>query len=375
MKEMHYSSDSLGDHMALKAYANKLGPKHIDRHDLLTAASHMAFGNMDHLKKHLKALDTDVRDKALEYVARRHYAELGYGVRKEEADIDEANSHREVDNLKSKGKHHEAGQHAAKSGHDRQYGAHFGMRSDKEEAQRQFFKGYDSVKKTNEEADLDEALGTIKNMKAASKFGSSNVSDMIRGEKARKAGMAKVSTTKDIGYKVVDVGPGQKETIRKMHNFKEEPDQIDENFGGQFKDSSEWENAAKKRGLVVKLSTHPSGEVIKYQIAKDKSGNNRGHFDHGTKSGRLTEESKQIDELKHSGGVLNNYLSKTNPDRNTPEDNVKRAAGRGMALRKKWGKALGVNEPKVPATNEEIEPLAEISAALARRASRASMDE
>jgi hypothetical protein len=118
--------------------------------------------------------------------------------------------------------------------------------------------------------------------------------------------MAKVSTTKDIGYKVVDVGPGQKETIRKMHNFKEED---------------------------------------------------------------------QIDELKHSGGVLNNYLSKTNPDRNTPEDNVKRAAGRGMALRKKWGKALGVNEPKVPATNEEIEPLAEISAALARRASRASMDE
>jgi hypothetical protein len=237
--EMRHSSDSLGDHMALKAYANKLGPKHIDRHDLLTAASHMAFGNMDHLKKHLKALDTDVRDKALEYVARRHYAELGYGVRKEEADI-------------------------------------------------------------------DEALGTIKNMKAASKFGSSNVSDMIRGEKARKATMAKVSTTRDIGYKVVDVGPGQKETIRKMHNFKEED---------------------------------------------------------------------QIDELKHSGGVLNNYLSKTNPDRNTPEDNVKRAAGRGMALRKKWGKALGVNEPKVPATNEEIEPLAEISAALARRASRASMDE
>ena len=291
--EMRHSSDSLGDHMALKAYANKRGG--IDKHDLLTAASHMAFGNMDHLKKHLKALDTDVRDKALEYVARRHHAELGYRVHKEEVELDEAiklgskvrihnpgkrnhgeegtvgeihrglpgvrpkyytvdhggtssqlpkenlrivkeeadhineaNSHREVDNLKSKGKHHEAGQHAAKSGHDRQYGPHFGMRSDKEEAQRQFFKGYDSVKKTNEEADLDEALGTIKNMKAASKFDSSNVSDMIRGEKARKAGMAKVSTTKDIGYKVVDVGPGQKETVRKMHNFKEEEDQINE---------------------------------------------------------------------------------------------------------------------------------------------------
>ena len=70
----------------------------------------------------------------------------------EEADqIDEANSHRKVDDLKSKGKHHEAGVLAAKSNHDRQYGAHFGMRSGKEEAQRQVFKGYDSVKKTNEE--------------------------------------------------------------------------------------------------------------------------------------------------------------------------------------------------------------------------------
>ena len=167
-----------------------------------------------------------------EQIAEKNMSEKALGINQpkvsatnEEADqIDEANSHRKVDDLKSKGKHHEAGVLAAKSSHDRQYGAHFGMRSGKEEAQRQFFKGYDSVKKTNEESD-----------------------------------------------------------------------QIDENFGGQFKDSSEWENAAKKRGLVVKLSTHPSGEVIKYQIAKDKSGNNRGHFDHGTKSGRLTEEA-DIDE-------------------------------------------------------------------------------
>ena len=274
VKEAH-SSDSIGDHKGLKAYANSLGPKHIDRHDLLTAASHMAFGNMDHLTKHLKTLDTDVRDKVKEYMKeevdqidelkhsggvlnnylsktnpdrntpgenKKRAAGRGLALGKkwgkalginqpkvsatnEEADqIDEANSHRKVDDLKSKGKHHEAGVLAAKSSHDRQYGAHFGMRSGKEEAQRQFFKGYDSVKKTNEEADY-------------------------------------------IGY----------------------------NFGGQFKDSSEWENAAKKRGLVVKLSTHPSGEVIKYQIAKDKSGNNRGHFDHGTKSGRLTEEA-DIDE-------------------------------------------------------------------------------
>jgi len=239
--EMRHSSDSLGDHMALKAYANKLGPKHIDKHDLLTAASHMAFGNMDHLKKHLKALDTDVRDKALEYVARRHYAELGYGVRKEEAD-------------------------------------------------------------------LDEALGTIKNMLAAPKFNSSNVSDMIRGEKARKATMAKVSTTKDIGYKVVDVGPGQKETIRKMHNFKEEPDQIDE----------------ISREKVGQYSQGASAEIVGNQPA-DKA-------------------------------------------------NLRKRTNREKFIKLAYNKYHGY-KTKVPATNEEIEPLAEISAALARRASRASMDE
>ena len=67
------------------------------------------------------------------------------------------------------------------------------------------------------------------------------------------------------------------------------------------------------------------------------------------------EEVEAIDELKHGGHVLNNYLRKTNPDYNSPKDNEKRAPGRELALRKKWGKALGVNEPKVSATNEEAE--------------------
>ena len=100
-------------------------------------------------------------------------------------------------------------------------------------------------------------------------------------------------------YTVDHGGTSTQFTRENIKTIKEEneSDQIDENFGGQFKDSSEWENAAKKRGLVVKISTHPSGEEIPYQTAKDKSGNHRGYFDHGTKSGRLTEESKQIDEI------------------------------------------------------------------------------
>ncbi len=73
--------------------------------------------------------------------------------------------------------------------------------------------------------------------------------------------------------------------------------EIEENIGGLFKDASEWESSAKARGLVVKSMTHPSGEATKYQIAKDKQGNNRGHFDHGTKSGRLKEEVEELDEV------------------------------------------------------------------------------
>ena len=88
----------------------------------------------------------------------------------------------------------------------------------------------------------------------------------------------------------------------------EEARRLNENIGGLFKDSSEWERSAKDRGLVVKPATHPSGEMTKYQIAKDKQGNNRGHFDHGTKSGRLTEEV-ELDELDKK--TLGSYVRKS----------------------------------------------------------------
>jgi hypothetical protein len=79
---------------------------------------------------------------------------------------------------------------------------------------------------------------------------------------------------------------------------KKEEVELDENIGGLFKDASEWESSAKARGLVVKSATHPSGEMTKYQIAKDKQGNNRGHFDHGAKSGRLKEEVELDENIK-----------------------------------------------------------------------------
>jgi hypothetical protein len=80
----------IGDHANLAKYADKHGS--IDKEALHTAAKHMKAGNMDALKKHLRAMDTDPRDKALEYVARRHYATLGYrmkGMKEEVEQIDE----------------------------------------------------------------------------------------------------------------------------------------------------------------------------------------------------------------------------------------------------------------------------------------------
>jgi hypothetical protein len=108
--------------------------------------------------------------------------------------------------------------------------------------------------------------------------------------------------------------------IRKASKGKEaayksrEEVELDENIAGKFKDSSEWEQAAKSRGLVVKSMTHPSGEATKYQIAKDKEGNNRGHFDHGTKSGHL-KEAVELDEAKkpkpgHNAMVMSKNISK-----------------------------------------------------------------
>ena len=92
----------------------------------------------------------------------------------------------------------------------------------------------------------------------------------------------------------VGLGPNTWSRVHVPHHRLEkisEEAAINENIAGKFKDASEWEKAAKSRGLFVKSMTHPSGETTKYQIAKDKEGNNRGHFDHGTKSGHLKEEA------------------------------------------------------------------------------------
>jgi hypothetical protein len=69
-------NEAIGDHAALAKYADEHG--RLDTDDLHTAAKHMKDHNMGALRRHLQDMDTDPRDKVLEYVKKKHYAKLGY---------------------------------------------------------------------------------------------------------------------------------------------------------------------------------------------------------------------------------------------------------------------------------------------------------
>lgn len=66
-------------------------------------------------------------------------------MRKEDFNLAEEDGRRLRDNLKSEGKHEEAGAIAHKYGLGRSYGPHFGMRSTKNAAEMSFHKGYDKA--------------------------------------------------------------------------------------------------------------------------------------------------------------------------------------------------------------------------------------
>lgn len=60
--------------------------------------------------------------------------------------------HTAVENLKAEAKFFEAGLLAAESKKPRRYGAHYGFRSDRAAAEREFFRGYDSFTATDADA-------------------------------------------------------------------------------------------------------------------------------------------------------------------------------------------------------------------------------
>ena len=73
-----------------------------------------------------------------------------------------------------------------------------------------------------------------------------------------------------------------------------------------------------------------------------------------------TEEVENVNELDHHG-ILSRYIRRTDPERNSPEENAKRKAGRSLALSKKWANERhGDLEPKVKArVREEAEQVDE----------------
>ena len=73
--------EALGNHMGLMSHANKNGG--VDKKDMHTAANHIKVGNMSQLKTHLSKMDTDPRDKVLDYVHKKHYKNLGYSIRED----------------------------------------------------------------------------------------------------------------------------------------------------------------------------------------------------------------------------------------------------------------------------------------------------
>lgn len=88
--EVSEETMNIGDHAKLAKYADERGG--IDKDALHTAAKHMKSGDMQALKKHLRAMDTDPRDKAIEHIDKSHLKTLGYTIRgmKEEVEqIDE----------------------------------------------------------------------------------------------------------------------------------------------------------------------------------------------------------------------------------------------------------------------------------------------
>ena len=196
MKEMHYSSGVIGNPKDLQAYVDSLPKNHIDRDDLLTAASHMAFGNEKHLAQHVKALDTDVRDKVKEYLPpkfkKRHL---------EEADQIHEEHMSEKDAERLAQKHVNAAISAKKAGDLKGHAAHAEASNDIRDM---ILKHTDSAKGI--------PSGKIR-LTAKKLFGES--ADQI--DEAHK--MAKISTTKDIGHRVVKVGPGQTETEIDTYNY------------------------------------------------------------------------------------------------------------------------------------------------------------
>lgn len=253
------------------AYVQVLEAKKVNKH------GHDAVGHED------DDIDNDGdTDKSDSYLHNRRKA-IKATMKKEEVDIDESSDPRRVrDELKSEGKHKEAGEHAYKNNLGRSYGPHFGMRSSKNSAEMEFHKGYDQAKAREERAarlqkeeveELDE------------------LSKKTLGLYVKKASSDAASRAAEYGY------TGSSKTFSKsldrIRNIKKATDRL-------TKESTEWPVFAR---IQEKLSYKVSGvgddpHVITTKFANDD--HTKGAYPHEKIDSKFSQGEK--DWVKDHGG-------------------------------------------------------------------------
>lgn len=134
------------------------------------------------------------RSKGLDHADAKLGGYARINAKEEVEQIEESdNPNRVKDDLKSKGRHKEAGAHAFKHNLGRSYGAHFGMRSSKYAAETEFYKGYDEAKAKSK---LKEEVAQIDEISTG--LASRYIRKAIDNNKERKADVMKPFKLKDM---------------------------------------------------------------------------------------------------------------------------------------------------------------------------------
>ena len=238
-------------------------------------------------------------------------------VGKEEVELDEASDPRRVrDELKSQGKHREAGEHAFKHDLGRSYGPHFGMRSSKNSAEMEYHKGYDYAKARAQKADrlkneeveqIDEiSVDKMQDYHYAAKQNRAGNDAVIMGRHPGSDAKAYADNEKrkkglDMARKKIHNALLKKEAV--MDKVGKEDADID-NDGDVDKSDSYLHNRRKAIAKAIKEEVESLDEVSKATLA---SYIKKASHDVATKSaatGRYAERAnKEADHRKETGDM------------------------------------------------------------------------
>jgi len=145
-------------------------------------------------------------------------------------------------------------------------------------------------KMRREEAELEEALGTIDNMKKATKFGASNISKMDREEKQRKA--ARPTNSGSLQHRSAKTSPVKTGMTREEAELDEAAGRTDTYIGTIHKDDPDYD-----KKLSAMKSKAVGGHRVRGRAPLDK-------YKHlYQKSGELHRHSSQDIKPEHSARV------------------------------------------------------------------------